>query len=353
MRVTMGEDIPERHWASSQTLTVRSAVHESLANIGSGSTIIVACSGGPDSLALAAAAAFVGKQREISVIAVIVDHQLQEASAEVAQAAAAACIEFGIDSVVVAEVAVNGDGGPEAAARRARYEALEAMAAKYQASCILLGHTQDDQAETVLLRLARGSGTRSIAAMQFRNGLLVRPLLQVSRAVVHASAKDVCSAIGVVPWSDPHNLDPRFTRVRVRAAFEGLEEALGAGFVAGLARSALLASDDADALDQWAAQEFDSLVTFDDCSMSVGIDDFQLLPSAIRSRMIRRMCMDLGAGSDAVTLGHVQAVDALITQWRGQGPVSLPARVLACREYGRLTLTSPKSTLNAGDPLAT
>ena len=349
----MSEEIPERHWASSQTLTVRSAVHESLTEIDSGSTIIVACSGGPDSLALAAAAAFVGKQRDLAVVAVIVDHQLQEGSAEVAQAAAHACIEFGIDPVVIAEVTVEGEGGPEAAARHARYEALEAMASKYKAACILLGHTLDDQAETVLLRLARGSGTRSIAAMQPRNGLLVRPLLHVPRTVVHASANDVCSAIGVTPWSDPHNVEPRFTRVRVRAAFEVLEEALGTGFGAGLARSAQLASDDAEALDQWAAAEFDAQVTFHDFSMSVDTDRFQALPRAIRSRVIRRMCIDLGAASDAITLGHVQSVDALICQWRGQGPVSLPARVIARREYGRLTLTAPDSTLNAGDPLAT
>ena len=349
----MGEEISERHWASSQTLSVRSAVHEALANFVRGSTVIVACSGGPDSLALAAAAAFVGRQRELTVIAVIVDHQLQEGSAEVAQAAATACIEFGIDPVIVAEVTVDGDGGPEAAARQARYEVLEAMATKYEASGILLGHTLDDQAETVLLRLARGSGTRSIASMQPRNGLLVRPLLHIPRAVVHASANDVCAAIGVVPWSDPHNDDPRFTRVRVRAAIEVLEEALGSGFVAGLARSAQLASDDADALDQWSTQEFDALVTFEESSLSVDADTFQLLPRAIRSRVIRRMCIDLGAASDAITLGHVQSVDALISQWRGQGHVSLPARVIARREYGRLTLTAPDSTLNAGDPLAT
>jgi tRNA(Ile)-lysidine synthase len=342
-----------RHWATTQTLAVRSAVAESLSDLAPGDVIIVACSGGPDSLALAAASAFVGQQRGLTVVGIIVDHQLQVGSAEVAEAASSICISFGLDPVVIAQVEVSGDGGPEAAARRARHEVLDAMAVRYQAKAILLGHTREDQAETVLLRLARGSGTRSISAMQPVAGLLRRPLLNVDRAMVHASATDVCGALNVQPWQDPHNADHRFARVRVREAMATLEVALGAGFVAGLARTAELAGDDALALEQWSDQSFDALVVFEDQSLLADAEQLALLPRAIRSRIIRRMCLDLGAQSDAITLAHVQAVDALITQWRGQGAVSLPARVNARRDYGRLILTASVSPTTAGDPLAT
>jgi hypothetical protein len=171
--------------------------------------------------------------------------------------------------------------------------------------------------------------------------------------VVHASATDVCASIDVTPWQDPHNQDPRFSRVRVRQAIEVLNQALGAGFVVGLARSAELASDDADALDALADEAFDALVEFHESSMSTDCQELLQLPRAIRSRVIRRMCLDLGAASDAISMSHVQAVDALISQWRGQGPVSLPSRVNARREYGRLILNAQASTPIAGDPLAT
>ena len=342
-----------RHWASPETLAVRAAVQSALIECQPGQTIIVACSGGPDSLALAAATSFVGKQLELSVMAVVVDHQLQSGSDAIAQTAADACVAFGIEQVVVAQVTVDGDGGPEAAARQARYDVLDAIATKYHAASIVLGHTLEDQAETVLLRLARGSGTRTIAAMQPRNGLLVRPLLQISRAVVHASAKDVCDVIGVTPWQDPHNQDPRFSRVRVRQAMDVMNQALGLGFTSGLARSAALASDDADALDEWATLAFEASVTFQESSISADVDELRQLPRAIRTRVIRRMCIDVGAQSDAISMTHVQAIDALISDWHGQGPVSLPSRVNARREYGRLTLTASESTPNAGEPLAT
>ncbi len=349
----MTNAIPERHWATAETLAVRAAVLENLQECAQGDTVLVACSGGPDSLALAAATAFVGKQLGLTTIAVVVDHQLQAGSAEVAQAAASTCEAFGIETVIIAEVVVGGAGGPEAAARTARYEVLDALASKYEAVAILLGHTLEDQAETVLLRLARGSGTRSIAAMQVRNGLLLRPLLHLSRQVVHASAQDVCAAIGVTPWQDPHNQEPRFARVRIRQALDALNAALGAGFTAGLARSAELASDDADALDSWTDEVFTSLVIFESNSVSADAEQLRQLPKAIRTRVIRRMCVDLGAASDAISMTHVHAVDALITHWHGQGALSLPSRVTARREYGRLTLTASSATPTAGDPLAT
>lgn len=341
-----------RTWAGPATLEVRAAVRAALADLATGDLVLVACSGGPDSLALAAAAQFVGTRAGLEVGAVIVDHGLQEESAAVAAEASDACLALGLDPVVIATVQVDGSGGPEAAARRARHDALRGMAARLEAQAVLLGHTLDDQAETVLLRLARGSGTRSLAAMQSRTGDFRRPLLGLTRATVHASALEVTQAIGTVPWSDPHNADPAFARVRVREAMGGLEDALGPGLVTGLARTAQLAHDDAQALELWADRAFASIVVFADGALEADAEQLALLPRAVRTRILRRMCFDLGAAGDAVTFDHVQALDALVSDWHGQGPVSLPGRVTGRRLYGRLILTAPHLAHDAGDPVA-
>ena len=339
-----------RAWASASTLEVRHAVRAGLEDLQPGATALVACSGGPDSLALAAAAASVSGPLGLTVGAVIVDHQLQEGSGRAAESAQDACVRFGLDPVVIARVLVGTAGGPEAAARTARHEALTAVAAKFDAEAILLGHTREDQAETVLLQLARGSGTRSISGMRPVAGLLRRPLLSVPRDVVRTSAHEECAALGIAPWQDPHNSDSRFARVRLRAALEVLHDSLGPGLTAGLARSAELAAEDADALEDWAQRVFSELVRFRDARLELEISDFSRQPLAIRGRVIRRMCIDLGAQAQDVTRLHVLAVDALVSKWHGQGPVSLPGRVVAHREYGRLVVTT---VLDAGDTVAT
>ncbi len=339
-----------RHWASPSTLEVRAAVHASLLDLQPGSVVLVACSGGPDSLALAAAAAFVGRGRELTVGAVVVDHQLQEGSHAVAVAAQDACVALGLDPVVIARGEVGADGGPEAAARTARHAALHAVAARLGAEAVLLGHTREDQAETVLLRLARGSGTRSLAAMRPVAGLLRRPLLHLPREVVRSSAREECAALGLAAWQDPHNSDERFARVRLRLALQTLQEALGPGLTSGLARSAEIAAEDADALEAWALEAFDRLAVFSDAGIELEAAPLAELPAAVRTRVIRRMCIDLGATPEDVSRSHVLAVDALVVDWHGQGAVSLPGRVSARREYGRLVLTT---VLDAGDPVAT
>ncbi|WHP19113.1 tRNA lysidine(34) synthetase TilS [Cellulomonas sp. ES6] len=233
----------------------RSAVAASVADLPDGARVLVACSGGPDSLALAAATAFVataGGRGRLRAGAVVVDHGLQPGSADVASRAAAACRRLGLDPVEVVAVDVTGPGGPEAAARAARTGALESAAGRLGAAAVLLGHTRDDQAEGVLLGLARGSGARSLAGMAPVRGLLRRPLLAVTRAQTVAA----CAALGLDPWHDPTNAgaapgDPRRSRVRAHV-MPVLERELGPGVAAALARSAELLREDADALDALA-----------------------------------------------------------------------------------------------------
>jgi len=322
------------------TVAVRNAVEASCADLPDGALVLVACSGGPDSLALAACTAWVAKRRGLRAGAVIVDHGLQESSAEVAAEAARACRAFGLDPVVVDRVTVGTAGGPEAAARDARYAALTAVADAHGAAVVLLGHTREDQAETVLLRLARGSGARSLSAMSPAQGIWRRPTLDVPRAIVHECADEECARIGVTAWSDPHNEDPAFSRVRVRKSLPLLAEALGDGVIGGLSRSAQLLRDDADALDAWAMVEVATHVLDAQPGCSIDVAALESLPRAIRTRIYKVMCERSGATE--LDSGHIAGIDELITRWHGQGTLNLPGRVNAAREYGRLSVWPPE-----------
>lgn len=300
--------------------------------------LILGCSGGPDSLALVAAAHLVHQPATNPVAAVIVDHGLQSDSAAVAERAADACRALGIDDVEVVRVTVGTQGGPEAAARHARREALQEAALRRHSQQILLAHTLDDQAETVLLRLARGSGARSLSAMRQCDPPWHRPFLGISRAVVHEVAREAFEPLGFAPWHDPHNDDPAYARVRVRRSMDQLNTDLGPGIVESLARTAALLGDDADALDSWARGEFERLVDVEEGSCSADIAALAELPRAIRTRAIRLMHQHLVGISDELSFDHIQQVEASISRWKGQGPTALPGRVSAHLECGRLCL---------------
>ena len=325
-----------RRAVSADVMATRTAVSASVGDLAAGSVLVVACSGGPDSLALAAAAAWVGERQGLDVRAVVVDHGLQPGSGEVALAAADACRALGIPAEVVC-VEVGREGGPEAAARTARYAALETAATTAGALAVLLGHTLDDQAETVLLRLARGSGARSLAARAARTGLWRRPFLGLSRVTVHAAADEVLAPLGRPAWADPHNDDPDFARVRVRALLAGLAADRGPGVALGLARAAELLRADADLLDDLSAAEHARVVA-DDGHESADCDMLAAMPSAVRTRVLRLLCLRSGSPADALGVDHVRRVEALVTDWKGQGEVALPGGVTAARAYGRLTL---------------
>lgn len=306
---------------------LRRSVEERLADIPADARVLVAVSGGADSLALAQAVASTGRP----AAAAIIDHGLQDDSAEVAARAAGECARLGLDPVVVERVDATAKGsGPEAAARDARRSALEGIADRLGAVAILLAHTRDDQAETVLLRLARGSGARSLAAMATVTGRWRRPLLEVPRDVVRASAT------GLAVWEDPHNADPAYARTRVRHdALPALVEALGPDVVSGLARSARLLGDDADALDS-LSREAGIAVTGPDGSLDVV--GLAALPRALRTRILRSAALAAGCPAGALTSAHVDRLEALVSDWHGQGAADLPGGLAGERAYGRLAI---------------
>jgi tRNA(Ile)-lysidine synthase len=310
---------------------VRNAVRAALRSLPAPSVVLVACSGGADSLALAAATAFVAPRAGLRAGLVTVDHGLQEGSAARAAAVAEWARSAGFDPVEVAAVDVSGrPGGPEAAARDARYEALSSAAERNGAAAVLLGHTRDDQAETVLLALARGAGPRGLSGMPYRRGVLVRPLLDVARD----DTRKACAALGLAAWADPHNTDPAYARARVRAdALPALTAALGPGVVANLARTAALTAADAAYLDEVAA----SALADARSEAGLAIAELTGLPPAVRSRVLHAWARELGAPGAALSHRHVVALDTLVTGWRGQGPAALPGGILVGRHAGDLT----------------
>jgi len=311
-------------------VAIRGAVRFELEKCSAGDKIIVASSGGADSLALSFAVAKEASKLALQVIGVTVDHQLQEQSGIQANKVIAQFKNMGISDSEIVKVNVDITDGVEASARRARYEALDLIAAKYGAVKIFLGHTRDDQAESVLLGLARGSGTRSLSGMATQNGMYVRPLLAITRE----QTLQACTEEKLEPWSDPHNVDPQFKRVRVRLqTLPVLEETIGPGISASLARSAGLLRDDADALDEWADKVF---ATLDPASLDV--DAITQLPRAVRSRILRLAVYAAGAPLGSLTAEQVSVLEALVTSWSGQGEVSLPGGVKVRRISGRLSL---------------
>lgn len=314
-------------------MAIRSALRSELEKIAPGEKVIVACSGGADSLALSFALSVEARKRAIQVIGITVDHQLQTGSGEQAKRVIEQLESMGIELCEIVKVNVSLTDGMEASARRARYAALDAACQRYAAKKVFLGHTRDDQAEGVLLGLARGSGTRSLSAMATHSGKYVRPLLGITRAQTGSA----CREAGLIAWNDPHNDDPRFLRSRVRTqVLPFLEEKIGPGIAAALARSAGLLRDDADALDEWARSEFEK---FDPASIDIAT--LALLPRAVRTRVIRAAIYAIGAPQGSISAEHINPIEALVTSWSGQGVVSLPGGVKAQRLSGRLSLSPP------------
>lgn len=311
------------------TAAVRVAVRRCLADLPPDAPVAAAVSGGADSLALAAALAF----ERPGACALVVDHGLQDGSDLVAAVAAQQCRSLGLAATVLGPApppppgwagfvgesgggtptkpAQVGRGGPEARARELRYTLLDQAAGD---AVVLLGHTRDDQAETVLLGLLRGSGARALAGMAPVRGRYRRPFLDLARSTV----RQACVEAGLAPYQDPHNDDPGYTRVAVRRLLAELDVS------GGLARSAALLREDADALDALAEPTDD-------------VAALQRMPAALRSRALKGWAQE--QAGRAVSKAHVDALRALVDDWHGQGPVALPGGGHVTRDGGRLAFT--------------
>jgi tRNA(Ile)-lysidine synthase len=301
-------------------------------------SVVVGLSGGADSLVLTAVAVWVGERSGFTVQAVVVDHGLQIGSAEIASSAALAATKLGATSIEIRNVDVGTDGGMEMAARTARRAALLEVA---DGRPILLGHTANDQAETVLLRLLRGSGAHSLSAMSACTNTWHRPFLSHSRREIEAAVVELLTPLGITPWQDPHNFDEVFSRVKMRKHLDTLSEEFGPSIISGLVRTADMLRADNRALDHMADESFRSAQK-SETQVSMGVQELENVPSAIRTRLIK-LCFDhLAAGArenSPLTYQHVMSVDALISGWSGQGGIALPLGVTATREYERLVFS--------------
>ena len=313
--------------------------------------VAVALSGGADSTALTAGALAEGAV----VHALVVDHGLQPGSARVAAQAAASAIRLGAASARVLTVTVGSDGGMEAAARTARYAALRDATQRWP---VLLGHTLDDQAETVLLGLGRGSGGRSIHGMRAWNPPWGRPLLGVRRA----TTRQMCADLGVETYDDPHNAAPEFTRVRLREeVLPLLENVLGGGVVAALGRTAATSC---------ATTVTSSTISPPTCScgpaspaVSTGARPVDLDAAILATAPPRAespcgpVVAARGPAQTLSTATQLYAIDELVARWRGQGGVAVgggspDVRLVASRRRGRLSVDANLSGLNLfGDEL--
>jgi tRNA(Ile)-lysidine synthase len=291
-------------------------------------SVLVACSGGPDSLALLSASVFEARKVGLRVIGVTVDHGLQEGSAEHAVHVVEQMAAMGADETASARVDVQGGRrGPEAAAREARYAVLEQMVQHFGALAVLLGHTLDDQAETVLLGLARGSGGRSLAGMRRRFDHYRRPLLDVTRT----DTVTACQVEGIEYWNDPHNIDPSYARVRVRRkVLPVLEDELGPGVAAALARTADQLRADMELLDQLAGSAYDELRDIEGLEVKALAD----LAPAIRLRVLRLAALEAGAIGSELFHVHVVALGQLVASGTGGAEVQLPGHVTAFLSSG-------------------
>ena len=298
---------------------IRLAVRNCLtSNTKPGQKLLIAVSGGADSLALAAACEFEAKKLGVKIAAAVIDHSLQKGSDKVAAQTAKTLAALGFEEVVVKKITVGKAGGPEAAARTARYTALESLRQKTKSNFVVLGHTSSDQAETVLLGLVRGSGSKSLSGMSEKTGFLLRPLLGVERATTEAFCKDS----GIKYWSDPQNQDKKFLRVMIRMhVLPFLEKQLGGSVAASLVRTSDQLREDNTYLESLADKSFKKYAKVSGSGISFDAKAIEKLPAAILNRVIKKALDGFGSESSRT---HVLAVSELVLSWHGQKPLALP-----------------------------
>lgn len=317
-------------------INLQNAVNNLLKDFEPADNILVACSGGADSLALAWTSQVVTKRIGLNLIAVIIDHQLIKESSQVAQEAKKKCEDFGIEKVVIKQIQVKDDNdGLEAAARKSRYEAFEELVNEFNAKAVLLAHTQDDQAETMLMRLTRGSGAKSLSAMKEVSGKYLRPFLHIRKQVL----VDALEKENISYWQDPANTNYKFLRAKVRhELMPKLIEVLGDSAIDSLDRTSGLLKEDNEALESIALESYEKL------NKELKVQDLEKLAAAIRKRVIKIAALNSGVTPGPFSFEHIEAIDALVTNWRGQGNVDLPGFIQASRVDQTIRFISSRKT---------
>jgi len=284
---------------------------------------VLAVSGARDSMVLLTAAAT--SARDVIAAVATFDHGTGEVATRAAAHVVRTARSFGVR---VEHARATSPAATEAGWRAARRSFLDAVAVRHGA-VVATAHTRDDQAETVLMGLARGSGGRSIAGMRRSFDHYRRPLLDVS----HNDTVTACKVEGLEYWEDPHNIDDAYTRVRVRRrVLPVLEDELGPGVTESLARTADLLRADMELLDAYAAEAL-VRATVDG---GLSVEALSACETPIRTRVLREAALATGAPAGETFLQHVVAVDALVTDWHGQKWVDLPGHVRAVRRDGVL-----------------
>ena len=322
---------------------VRHALRQTLvANTKSGQKLLVAVSGGADSLALAAATEFEAKKLNLKIAAAVIDHSLQPQSAQVAANTAKQLSGLGFEEVHIKKVSVGTRGGPEAAAREARYKALEELRLKTKSNFIVLGHTSSDQAETVLLGLVRGSGAKSLSGMSERTNFLLRPLLGIERK----TTEQFCRDSGIKFWSDPQNKDSKYLRVLIRKTIlPFLEKQLGGSVAKSLTRTSDQLREDGQYLDAEANKKYSKLARASGSSVSFDAAELAKLPAAILNRVVKIALDGFGKESSRT---HILAVTELVLSWHGQKPLTLPG-VRVGRRANTITFTKQEKSVGSGN----
>ena len=298
---------------------------------------LVGLSGGGDSVALAWALSHEAGPLGVEIGAVIVDHGVQPDSVEVARCAASEAEDLGLQPVIVKSVTIEGTSNLEDKARLARYRAFTEALRETGAQGVVLAHTLDDQAETVLMGLARGSGPSGLKGMATQDGTVHRPFLGLERATVRQALTDA----GRSWWEDPHNADERFTRVRVRnTVLPLLEKELGPGVSGALARTAELFREDSEALDDDASRWFGkNAVADDEGSWSLEVKKLEQVSSAVQTRVLRMLVLRVGGG--APTYAHTAQMRRLLQAWKGQSAIDVPGASVE-RKDGRIYARATK-----------
>jgi len=307
------------------TMQVRQAARAQLAKFKPADLVLVACSGGADSLALAKAVSLEAPMANLSAGAIVVDHGWSKEAGEVVATTVTTLEEMGLAPVVAVKLPAHERS--ETAARSLRYTALQEVAIKTKARAVFTAHTQNDQAETLLMRLARGSGTTSLAGIPRQRDIFFRPLLDVSREITQAA----CAEWSLSFWQDPANEDLSHTRVKVRKiALPALVEALGESVIQGLTRSADLLRDDAEVLDSLSMQVFD--LVFDQKSQRLNAEKLSQEQPAIARRVLLTWISQRGVPRAELNYLHATQLQTLLSQDLNSIRIALPAGFTARRE---------------------